>query len=547
MDIRHAGPVTVVVITYNDAEHVATAVRSALDQGAAVGEVVVVDDCSTDGTAGVLAELAADERVRVLTRMRNSGGCGTPRNDGLAAASTPYVMFLDSDDVLQPGAADALLAAARAASRGGDDPDAPGAVDVVAGQAVRRELPGGREKMWAPQLYDPDAGAQLPREPLRGIGEHPDLMWDTLSVNKLYRRGFLVRHRIGFPDGAFHYEDFVFTARVNAARPRLLLTSVPVYVWQVRRQAANLSISLRRAQLKNWTDRIAAHRAVVDVFRESGDSRLVDVAQRKFLSYDLPMYLRELPQRDAEHRTAWWRVTRDYLAGFDPAALASAAPVVRWIAAVLAALPEPPDPATTTRLVELAAARPRLAPPYHGDAAAPVFGPAPADVPLADLDAIAPADLPVTVEGEFTVGASLRLDLRVHDLYGRLAALRPASVRVELAESAGLRPPVAAEAALRADGDGWTARVVFRARDVAPDGAVAQWPVHADLVCAGGVVAGVEVRAGHEGRERPRLVLAGSGGPLVVRVHVTPRRALVLRTASSLDGARHAAQRLLKR
>ena len=58
------GHVSVVVIAYNDAEHLPDAVRSALDQGDAVGEVIVVDDCSTDGTAAVLAELAAaDPRV----------------------------------------------------------------------------------------------------------------------------------------------------------------------------------------------------------------------------------------------------------------------------------------------------------------------------------------------------------------------------------------------------------------------------------------------------------------------------------------------------
>ncbi len=42
--------VGVVVIGYNDAAHVAEAVRSALGQGPAVGEVVAVDDCSTDGS-----------------------------------------------------------------------------------------------------------------------------------------------------------------------------------------------------------------------------------------------------------------------------------------------------------------------------------------------------------------------------------------------------------------------------------------------------------------------------------------------------------------
>ncbi len=71
--------ISVVVIAYNDAAHVADAVRSALDQGPAVGEVVAVDDASTDATATVLERLAAREpRLRLLRHAVNSGGCGTP-------------------------------------------------------------------------------------------------------------------------------------------------------------------------------------------------------------------------------------------------------------------------------------------------------------------------------------------------------------------------------------------------------------------------------------------------------------------------------------
>ena len=44
-------------ITFNDAEHVTEAVESALAQGEEVGEVIVVDDCSTDTTPDVLDEI----------------------------------------------------------------------------------------------------------------------------------------------------------------------------------------------------------------------------------------------------------------------------------------------------------------------------------------------------------------------------------------------------------------------------------------------------------------------------------------------------------
>ncbi len=112
-----------------------------------------MDDCSTDGSDALLARLAAEEpRLRVVRRSVNSGGCGSPRNAGIDAATAPYVMFLDSDDVLPPGAVDALLAAAREAR-----------AEVAGGLCVRRELPSGREQPWQAPLYAEHTVLERPR------------------------------------------------------------------------------------------------------------------------------------------------------------------------------------------------------------------------------------------------------------------------------------------------------------------------------------------------------------------------------------------------
>jgi glycosyltransferase involved in cell wall biosynthesis len=521
--------VSVVVITYNDAGHVAAAVESALAQGDEVGEVLVVDDCSTDGTAGVLAALAErDPRVRPLPRTTNSGGCGTPRNDGVAAAAFPYLLFLDSDDVLPPGAADALLQVA-------EKHDA----DVTAGRAVRRELPEGRESGWAPRIYDTAAGATLPGTVVQGIADHPELLWDTLSVNKLYRTAFLRARGLTFPDGAFHYEDFVFTARLYAARPRIAFTDAPVYVWNVRRQAARLSISLRRADITNWQHRIAAHRGVVDTFRDAGAHGLAEAAQAKFLDYDLPMYIRELPQRSPQYVADWWRVTRDYVAGFDRDGLALASVPGRWTARALTApgADEPePGAAGLGRLVELAARPPRLIPPY-GDTA---------PLELAELE---PRALPVTVEARVQTGSTTRLSLRVHDLYGRLAALHPVGLRVELSERGEAEPAITVDTPLVGEGErGWTGALRVRTAGLARGGRLAVWHVRAEIRYAGtDQRTPVEVRAADHQEARRSAVFRPTGQVLLVQTHITAGRALVLRVADGVQGARRVASGRLRR
>ncbi|WP_394437576.1 glycosyltransferase family 2 protein [Streptomyces sp. SGAir0957] len=526
------GRISVVVIVHNDAVCVAHAVRSALAQGQSVAEVVVVDDASVDGTPATLRALAEDTRVRLVTRKRNSGGCGSPRNDGLTVARAEYVMFLDSDDALAPGAVDALLVAANVHR-----------ADVVAGRCLRRELPDGRATVWQPQLFDRSAGAELPGRVFKGIGKQPELLWDTLSVNKLYRRAFLTRHRIRFPEGAFPYEDFVFTARLYAAEPRLAVVERLVYIWYVRRHAADLSVSLRRAAIANWEQRIAAHQLAVEVLRDAGHRGLAAAAQGKFLDHDVPMYARELPLRTRAYQDAWWRLTADYLGTFDAVGYAAARVPHRWLGRALEALAEP---AELGRLVELAARPPRLVPPYSRAGSVPVFGAGAAAVPLAGLDQLAPHELPIAVDGQVAVGRVARLALRVHDLYGRLGALDPTSVRVVLLERAGARPEYAVEAPLVPDEGGWTAEAPLRMTELTGPKEVMAWSLSAEVRCAGGEVVPAGVRAAAAGQARRRMVVR-LGRPLFVQVHVAPGSALVLRVVDSARGLGRLAEGRVRR
>ncbi|CAM5324298.1 transferase [Streptomyces spiroverticillatus] len=529
----HPAQITVVVIVFNDADRITTAVESALAQGAAVGEVIVVDDASTDGSREAVDALAARHpRVRPLHRTENSGGCGSPRNDGIAAAAFPYVMFLDSDDVYPPGAVDALLAEA-----------APG-IDVVAGACVRRELPENHDTVWAPALYDTSAGATLPGTVLKGIAAHPEFLVDTLSVNKLYRRDFLAEHAAVFPDGAFHYEDFVFTAKVYAAAPRMAVIDTPVYIWHVRRADAVLSISLRRATLANWEHRVEAHRRVVEVFRTAGQPDLAVAAQTKFLDYDLPMYVRELAQRAPDYRAAWWAHARTYLAGFDAAAHEHAQAPARWLARALTAWEEP---AELERVMALAAQPPRLLPPSYTNAAGqPVLSGRQPEVLLHGLTDLPADKLPVTVNGTVSVGHSLGFTLTVPELHGLLAPLNPQRAVLRLTDQHDVLPAKIREQPLHRTGDSWQAAFEVTTKDLADAARLVSWRVQADVVCAGGERIPAEVRAAHPGVARRRVV-PRLGRPLLVQIHVTPRGALMVRIAGGLHGMLDVLRRRLKR
>ncbi|MEL6643464.1 MAG: glycosyltransferase [Pseudomonadota bacterium] len=101
--------VCVIIAAYNAADTIGLAVRSALAQRE-VGEVIVVDDASHDGTGQAATDAArGDSRLLVLRQPRNTGPSAA-RNHALAATSMPYVAVLDADDYLLPGRFAHLLA-----------------------------------------------------------------------------------------------------------------------------------------------------------------------------------------------------------------------------------------------------------------------------------------------------------------------------------------------------------------------------------------------------------------------------------------------------
>jgi len=89
---------SVVICSYNRREHVVAAVESALGQTLPSDryEVVVVDNCSTDGTAEAIAGLVEQHpNLHYLYEARL--GLATARNTGWHAAQGTYVAFLDDD------------------------------------------------------------------------------------------------------------------------------------------------------------------------------------------------------------------------------------------------------------------------------------------------------------------------------------------------------------------------------------------------------------------------------------------------------------------
>lgn len=294
-----APDVSVVVISFNDADRLGRAVASVRRQTLRNLEIVVVDDASTDGTEALVRSLAAaDPRIRYERLPANSGGCSAPRNAGMDVARADWVMFCDSDDEYERHACKNLL---QAAERSG--------ADIVCGTAERVDARTGRVRRWRPEVHSDVRVAG-------GLVDFPELLYDTISVNKIYRRDLLQDNGIRFPEGLL-FEDQLFTLEAMAAAGSLMSIPQVVYRWYVDRLSDEPSITQRRSEARNVESRIEVNRRI-DAFlaeRELGEVRRIK--DLKFLRHDLYLYLASMLEVDDDTARLLMDRLLPYVSGMD--------------------------------------------------------------------------------------------------------------------------------------------------------------------------------------------------------------------------------------
>lgn len=95
--------VSILTPSFNREDVVAETLESILAQTYPCWENIVVDDGSTDRTKDIVAAYAArDPRFKLFDRTGGPKGACTCRNEGVGRGSGKYVMFLDTDDIIEP-------------------------------------------------------------------------------------------------------------------------------------------------------------------------------------------------------------------------------------------------------------------------------------------------------------------------------------------------------------------------------------------------------------------------------------------------------------
>lgn len=178
--------ISVVIAAYNVENFIEIAVTSALEQGRAFHEVIVVNDASTDRTGKIIDRLADDHADLIVIHNAQNVGLGPVRNIGMQATTGDYICFLDGDDYFVPNTVKHLQ----------------GTLKSCPELAIFNHA----------RLYDngavrPNVNTKLLKRATHHTTADRLFLFDNFNVawNKVYRRDFIQRTGLEFPPGK--YED----------------------------------------------------------------------------------------------------------------------------------------------------------------------------------------------------------------------------------------------------------------------------------------------------------------------------------------------------
>jgi glycosyltransferase involved in cell wall biosynthesis len=271
--VSSAAAVTVIVPGYDIAPYAEEALESLRRQTLPNWTAILVDDRSADDTGDIFEAAAAeDARFRVVRHERRVG-LGAARNTGLDLVETPFLGFLDADDVLTPTALARLVGVL----------DETGS-DFAVGAYVRlRPDRAGGYTLGEVQPWV--AAATAPERRGTTIDEHPEASGNIVAWSKVSRSEFWHRAGIRFPEGRL-YEDQVVAQQMYARARRFDTIPDVVAHWRIR--ADGSSITQREAQLDVLRDCLAAMDAGLHVLESAGHPLATQARIGQMLRMDVP-------------------------------------------------------------------------------------------------------------------------------------------------------------------------------------------------------------------------------------------------------------------
>ncbi|WP_242144835.1 MULTISPECIES: glycosyltransferase family 2 protein [unclassified Bacillus cereus group] len=224
--------ISVILPIYNVEKYIVECLESLVNQTIGVEnlEVIMVNDCSTDGTGAILDQYALKyDNFKVIHLEKNCGAPGKPRNIGIDLAKGKYLIFMDPDDYIPADAYETLFNVAEEYKS-----------DFVMGKmrsfndsdGVQGEHTTFRHYLLQKYYYNVD----IKRVPFF-------MQVKTAIILKLVRTSFVRKNKIYFIEGMRNGEDKYYDAQLFTKAKQFSYIPQVVYMYRSRNDEGNLSLT----------------------------------------------------------------------------------------------------------------------------------------------------------------------------------------------------------------------------------------------------------------------------------------------------------------
>lgn len=239
MGSKYKYKLSIIVPVYNVELYLERCVMSLLNQDMDPNqyEIILVNDGSTDGSGDIARRFKNNYPIVQLVEQTN-GGLSAARNSGLDRAQGRYIMFVDSDDFIEPNV-----------------------IGLLVSKAEQHDL----DLLFYESQFYPWESRQTARQPFERdrVFSGDYAVTHGLFVgcvwSNIYSYDFILREKVRFYEGVLH-EDVDFNFRLYPQACRLMFTDILVYHYYVGNASLTRHLSFEKQKKSLLDDILIASR-----------------------------------------------------------------------------------------------------------------------------------------------------------------------------------------------------------------------------------------------------------------------------------------------
>ena len=212
--------ISIIMPTYNVQDYLPAAMESVINQTFSDIEIICINDGSTDNSLQILEDYARkDNRIKIIEQQNQ--GVSVARNAGINASEGEYIMFIDPDDTYDLTLCEKVIEKINT-----EHPDIVmwGYSSFVDGKIIKKD-----EYVDLLHKLNRNFKINLPKR----------LILEIFIWHKAFKRNFLIKNNIRFPEGIKNAEDIIFCLFTYYTKPKYSFIPESLYFYtQYRKDAA---------------------------------------------------------------------------------------------------------------------------------------------------------------------------------------------------------------------------------------------------------------------------------------------------------------------